>query len=504
MAQNYYSLQEAAAILAKAPEDLVQMVRKGELRGFTDAGSYKFRTQDIDDLKQINDLTGGLELSDTDSDFDEDLLFSDEPAPTSSSPVFDEIPLAKDPEPVKPTDSAIGRSLQAEKPSKGSGESDVRLIFTDAGDGEDSGVALVPDFDASDLGDSSKPPTDSDIRLLLDDDDSVDEPAPTSSASSPTEEFKLEQTTSLPAATDSGLIPLADAEDDFDDLVLEPAPRTSAMSDETVEDKFSFEEELGTGFGLKKDDDINLADFDLDDVQLADKTPTVKQGAGDDDSDSDFDLNLDDDIGLAQDITPGAGDSGINLARPDDSGILLKKAVDSGVNLKSGDTDSSDSEFDVSLESDDDIFDSDDLPTFKASDTAPRMSKVEEDSSDEISDSDFELALDEDGDEESGSDVVAIDDDDDEDEETSDDYEDSEEEEAELAGEREMVNAQPAPWGGVWVGVLAFTTCLFVVVMMMMYEISRNAWSYNEPYPLTATIIETVYETGKSIGVPLP
>ncbi len=64
------------------------------------------------------------------------------------------------------------------------------------------------------------------------------------------------------------MIPLADAEDDFDDLVLEPAPRTSAMSDETVEDKFSFEEELGTGFGLKKDDDINLADFDLDDVQL--------------------------------------------------------------------------------------------------------------------------------------------------------------------------------------------------------------------------------------------
>ncbi len=37
MAQNYYSLQEAATILAKAPEDLVQMVRKGELRGFTDA-----------------------------------------------------------------------------------------------------------------------------------------------------------------------------------------------------------------------------------------------------------------------------------------------------------------------------------------------------------------------------------------------------------------------------------------------------------------------------------
>lgn len=501
MAQNYYSLQEAANILAKAQEDLVQMVRKGDLRGFADAGSWKFRTQDIDELKRTNDLLGGLELSDSDSDFDEDLLFSDEPAPSTPSPTFDEIPLAKDPEPLKPSDSAVGRSLQADKPSKGSGESDVRLIFTEAGDGDDSGIALVPDFDADDLGDSSKPPTDSDIRLLLDDDEADDKPA--SSASAPTEEFVLEKTTSIPAATDSGLIPLADAEEDSDDLVIEPAPRHPAMSDATVEDKFSFEDELGTGLGFKKDDDIDLADFDLDDIQLADKTPTVKQGAGDDDSDSDFDLNLDDDIGLAQDITPGAGDSGINLARPDDSGILLKKAVDSGVNLKSGDTDSSDSEFDVSLESDDDIFDSDDLPTFKASDTAPRMSKVDEDSSDEISDSDFELALDEDGDEESGSDVVAIDDDEDE-EESSDDYDDTDEEEGELAAEHVMMNAQPAPWGGVWVGVLTFTTCLFVVVMMMMYEISRNAWSYNEPYPLTATIIETVYETGKSIGVPLP
>jgi hypothetical protein len=122
-----------------------------------------------------------------------------------------------------------------------------------------------------------------------------------------------------------------------------------------------------------------------------------------DDSDSDFDVNLEDDIGLAQDISPGAGDS--------------------GVNLKSGDTDSSDSEFDVSLESDDDIFNSDELPTFKASDTAPRMSKVvDEDSSDEISDSDFELALDEE------SDVLALDEDED-DEDASEDYEDYEEDE---------------------------------------------------------------------------
>jgi hypothetical protein len=503
MAQNYYSLQEAANILGKAPEDLVQMVRKGDLRGFSDAGSWKFRTQDIDEMKRTNDLLGDLELSETDANFDEDLLFADEPTPApAAAPTFDDIPLASDPPAASPSDSTIARSLQGEKPGKGSGESDVRLIFTESDDGNDSGIALVPDFDGDEVGDATKPPTDSDIRLLLEEDpsDEIETSPTTPAASAPTEEFSLADDALGLSASDSGLIPLAD---DDDDLVLEPAPRQPGMSDATVEDSLSFEDELGMGLGLKKDEEINLADLDLEDIQLADRTPTVKQAAGDDDSDSDFDLNLDDDIGLAQDITPGAGDSGINLGRPDDSGILLKKAVDSGVNLKSGDTDSSDSEFDVSLESDDDIFDSNDLPSFKASDTAPRMSKVEEDSSDEISDSDFELALDGEGDEESGSDVVAVDDDEEEDE-SGDDFDGEDEEPADLEGEVVMANAQPAPWGGGWVFVLSLTTLVFVVVMMMMYEISRNAWSYHEPYPLTATIIETVYEGGKSVGVPLP
>jgi len=34
---------------------------------------------------------------------------------------------------------------------------------------------------------------------------------------------------------------------------------------------------------------------------------------------------------------------------------------------------------------------------------------------------------------------------------------------------------------------------------MVMYEITRNAWSYNEPYSLSATIIETIYGLGKGI-----
>jgi hypothetical protein len=278
---------------------------------------------------------------------------------------------------------------------------------------------------------------------------------------------------------------------------VKPEGTPSVAAAAKKDDEFSFDDDdLGIDFKLDGAEDIDLADLDL-----ADKTPTIKQEAGDD-SDSDFDLNLDDDIGLAQDVTPGAGDSGINLARPDDSGILLKKAADSGIKLRQDDTDSSDSEFDVSLESDDDIFGSDETPGFKASDTAPRMSAVEEDSSDEISDSDFELAIDDvelDDDEESGSEVVAVSEDDEED--SSDDFDEEDEDEAYGSEDVEhlVVNAEPAPWGGVWVGFLTATTLVFAVVMMVMYEITRNAWSYNEPYSLSATIIETIYGFGKGI-----
>ena len=118
----------------------------------------------------------------------------------------------------------------------------------------------------------------------------------------------------------------------------------------------------------------------------------------------------------------------------------------------------------------------------------------------ELSDSDFELAIDEDieVEDESGSEVVAVD----EDEDSSDDFDEpSEEYESEVDIEPVVVAPQEAPWGGLWVSFLSVTTIVLVVVMMMMYEITRNAWSYNQPYPLTATIIDNLYQLGQSAGL---
>jgi hypothetical protein len=50
MAQDYYTLEEAANIVHMAPDDLKALARKGELRSFQDRGTWRFRVQDIDEL----------------------------------------------------------------------------------------------------------------------------------------------------------------------------------------------------------------------------------------------------------------------------------------------------------------------------------------------------------------------------------------------------------------------------------------------------------------------
>src|SRR5438067_8393421 len=50
MVQGYYTLEEAARILGMATEDLSHMAQRREVRAFADRGTWRFRTQDIEEL----------------------------------------------------------------------------------------------------------------------------------------------------------------------------------------------------------------------------------------------------------------------------------------------------------------------------------------------------------------------------------------------------------------------------------------------------------------------
>src|SRR3954454_15077553 len=50
MVQGFYGLDEAAAILGMPADQLNQMAQKREIRAFADRGTWRFRSQDIDEM----------------------------------------------------------------------------------------------------------------------------------------------------------------------------------------------------------------------------------------------------------------------------------------------------------------------------------------------------------------------------------------------------------------------------------------------------------------------
>lgn len=252
-------------------------------------------------------------------------------------------------------------------------------------------------------------------------------------------------------------------------------------------------------------------EFDLTGL---DSSGDVKADASASDSDltralDKINLEGESDIGLGaspsdSDVTAGA-DSGINLANPADSGISLEKVESES---------ESDSEFELSLSGDDsDLFsssmkvpafkDEEDDEGFKKPPSVRAKAKSQQPAKAEpTSDSDFELAVDDDEyatEEESGSEVVAIEEGEEHDEAEDDFVSGVEEEGDEYADEMPvggaaiprggLVAASP-PWPAWMVIPCALTTLVMAMVGMMLYETMRFAWSTNTDFVLSATLIK--------------
>ena len=52
MAKKYLSLEEAASLLSMTTDQLMKVREQGDIRGFADRGSWKFREQDIDEFQR--------------------------------------------------------------------------------------------------------------------------------------------------------------------------------------------------------------------------------------------------------------------------------------------------------------------------------------------------------------------------------------------------------------------------------------------------------------------
>jgi hypothetical protein len=263
--------------------------------------------------------------------------------------------------------------------------------------------------------------------------------------------------------------------------------------------------------GVKKGDleatsamNIDDLDYNFDDseigIQLDDSGSATKQKTGDSRRKAgDFD-----DIKLSDSDEMGHGSSGdIKLADSNelslsgDSGIGVRKPNDSGINL--ADADDSSSEFELSVDS------TDSLPSFKDSDDelpiAPVKSSVGKKAAakEEDNASEFELALDEDDsaseiEVESGSEVVALDEEEgeeyDEAESEYDGYDDEPTASAGAVGAAAgaAMAAEPAPWPAWMVVPLVFTTIAMCLGGIVVVEVMRNAFTYQEGMPVGGTL----------------
>jgi excisionase family DNA binding protein len=572
MAQEYLTLEEAARKLGLPTEELTQMRERKEIRGFADRGTWRFRAQDIEELARRRGLGSNPDLPLADVPKPHDSPAPRKAVPKDEGSIT--FPLGGDSDQVEigrdmmhtPTPSSrshgsrssSGSGSRSPSPKPGS-DSDVRLVA----DGSDVGFQIASDSDVKleDVPSGLKTPkpkkrppgasSDSDVKIVADSSGEIDISSKSPKPKKPSDsDVRLEQSVPGPAARKGGEESFLTEEIDLDAELrkAEEASHKRAASKSKAPGSSPFE----------------LSDPDLP----ATKTPKKSAAKQSTDS-SDFDLALDsadlsplepssgdvdlgsqrgDEVALGE-IHPagvtGASDSGINLQEPSDRGISLEpgdssQEIEFELSLDAESTpkpakakpnvDSS-SEFELTLEDsaqvpaaeqatsampvqeEKDIFETDfDVPALEDSSS---QALPLEDSDTDLESSDFDLALsdaDMVAEEESGSQVVAL-----EDEEQVDEsaatvarprgrFEEGEEsgefapEEVEALGgiEKEASSpalamaAAPQDWGTFVPVTLMVSTFVMFFVAIMSFELLHGMWGYHQPNRASNAVIRMV------------
>jgi excisionase family DNA binding protein len=521
MPQDFYTLEQAAQRLGLSTDKLVEMAKRREVRAYMDRGTQRFRKEEIEELARRRGMGSDVEVQLGDSSQ------THTTAPTKQEDVF--------PFDVGGPGDVDQTELITPATAKGApgSDSDVRLVP------QGSNVELAMEVPAKPPSSKKlKSPGDSGARLLLDSDSDVRLVEDTgSSVALGREEPKRKDDSNV--RLEGGDIP-----DSGVRLVGDDRPRGKRIDVSSPTDEINLDEELrkaeesskpaagkkatapfeiGHEPGGRKPE--SSGDFDLAPGQGR-KGPT----------DSVFDSSSEElalEFEPTEDVTKAAGTSGINLSSPSDKGVGLEDssseqealnfelaADDSGAPTtpkpaKKGGVPEADSssEFELTLDDEGGL-----APLEESKESVVKTDMVlplqEESSSEDIAlqseggsssdinleTSDFELALDEEGqavEGETGSEVIVIDEEAEEGEATAvkpeeveevvEAVEESEELTVEEAAEDERapattvaVEAKPAEWG--WISLVHFPTAVVMLfVGFLLFEMMRGIWSYNQP-----------------------
>jgi excisionase family DNA binding protein len=429
--KKYLSLEEAAARLAVSKDQLIRMRESGEIRGFADRGTWKFRVEDVDELARTRQADSSPEVQlfgDSGP-----MVVGDEPSGAGSSTILAEADadvgeqptvIRKAAEVKKGSDSDVKLvgddsdsdiTLATAKPASGS-DSDVRLMGPDsdsditlapAGQGSDSDVKLI---DSATADDGS---SDSDVALIGGSDSSVAldlTPDDSEQASVLSDDVGLSMESSLTLAADSGISLEAD----------------EGITLEGTESGISLEGIADSGISLEDSDEIKSTMPMIDAVPDDEGVEETKFEIPSMSDDSAFDLQM-----------PGKGDS-------EETGVL--QLEDSG---------------ETTL--DDAVFDLDEETPSGEQDELEVASEIlgEDDELEELDVFDADEGLFE----ESGA---------------------SQEFAAPLAGRAVAIETE---WSAPLVAGLGFSTVVMVVALLVSFDLVRSMWQFSSPGPVSAGIL---------------
>ncbi|MCA9053580.1 MAG: helix-turn-helix domain-containing protein [Planctomycetaceae bacterium] len=544
MSKKYLSLEETASALGIAKDELIRMRERGEIRGFADRGTWKFREEDVQQVRRSRQA---------DSDPDVPMFVDDQD--DSAIGIGDEVAeqptiIRKGGDPLGTSDSEVKlvSPLSDDAADGTETENDFRPISLDS----DSDVKLVGDSAVDIAGDlspesnlslgsseSGRLDIDSDVGPVLEDSDSRIVGAGSIS------EVRLSSPDSLDSDSDVALVsessgelnlgPLDDALGSDSDvrLVLDEPSKSGSDSDVKLVQPGRDQKTSDSDVALLSDDDDAIAlDFTPGDGESAsvlsdesglsisgdDSAMLLRSESGislEGPSDSGVAFEAEEDEGITLDI---AGDSGISLEAAADSGISLESVADSGISLEdsnefggtmpmmkiTGDDDGDETAFEIpALKSDDSEFEL----SAAGSDNETAVFDLAG-AEDELDDAVFDLDEVDDASDDFGSDSSDFDDD----LEVADDIlgEDDELDELDVFDADEDVfdeGVSPtgsqfaAPvgavaveqdWGaGTFIGLL-LSTALLAVVGIVMFDLVHNIWTYQQPTSASSTLLDAL------------
>ena len=330
MAKKYLTIEDAAEQLGMSLDELTRIRELGELRGFADRGTWKFKAEDIEEFARSRQVDSEIDSSDDDvlpvGEFPDDSL-------GSTSILDDEDEVAADqPTLVRGSDDEV--NLADELLADDTSDSDVRLVLDDNLSLEDEPLADVNVNDND---------SDSDVRLVdepLEDD--VSEDVKFVDASSQDDVQPTVEPVNIDNGGSDSDVKLVVASDDLpaidETMIEEPRPAIELESTEAGEDGsgvaleavpgsgVSLEAVPGSGVSLEAAAESGIS------LEAVDESGISLEAA---DDESGLSLEMADESGIALDVP----ESGITLADDAESGISLAASSDSGISLDLGDGD---------------------------------------------------------------------------------------------------------------------------------------------------------------------